>query len=87
MVIYSPATGSAAERSTFSIGPPSIRSPPGRILEAVHPSPVSRIVGRPLGIVVLRAKSNRLGDLVPLVDQILAALATLEPGAVMEIGG
>jgi hypothetical protein len=40
------------------------------------------IEDRPLGVVVLRAKSNRLSDLLPLVPDLLAALSTLEPGTV-----
>ena len=44
------------------------------------------IEGRPVGVVVLRAKSNRLSDLTPLVPDLLAALAVLESGAVAEVG-
>jgi predicted nuclease of predicted toxin-antitoxin system len=42
---------------------------------------------RPLGVVVLRARSNRLSDLLPLVPELLAALATLHAGAVTEVAG
>ena len=42
---------------------------------------------RPLGVAVLRANSNRLADLLPLVPALLAALSTLEPGTVKEITG
>lgn len=45
------------------------------------------IKDRPLGVVVLRAKSNRLSDLLPLVPDLLAALSTLEAGAVKEVAG
>ena len=45
------------------------------------------IEDRPLGVVVLRAKSNRLSDLLPLVPDLLAALSTLEPGTVKEVAG
>jgi hypothetical protein len=45
------------------------------------------IEDRSLGVVVLRAKSNRLSDLLPLVPDLLAALSTLEPGAVKEVAG
>ena len=45
------------------------------------------IKDRPLGVVVLRAKSNRLSDLLPLVPDLLAALSTLEAGAVNEVAG
>jgi hypothetical protein len=44
------------------------------------------IRGRSFGIVVLRTKSNRLADLVPLVPALLAALGVLRPGEVREIG-
>ena len=37
---------------------------------------------RPFGVVVLRARSNRLADLLPLVPALLAALAGLGPGEV-----
>lgn len=45
------------------------------------------IKARPLGIAVLRAKSNRLADLLPLVPALLAALSMLKPGTVEEITG
>jgi hypothetical protein len=45
------------------------------------------IEGRPLGVAVLRAKSNRLADLLPLVPELLAVLADLKPGTVREIAG
>lgn len=45
------------------------------------------IKDRPLGVVVLRAKSNRLSDLLPLVPELLAALSTLNAGAVSEVAG
>ena len=45
------------------------------------------IKDRPLGVVVLRARSNRLSDLLPLVPDLLAALSTLEAGAVKEVAG
>jgi hypothetical protein len=35
------------------------------------------------GVSVLRAPSNQLSDLRPLVPQILAALTTLQPGTVV----
>lgn len=37
------------------------------------------------GVVVLRARSNRLADLQPLAPTIMQALATLRPGTVVEI--
>ena len=42
--------------------------------------------GRSLGLVILRAKSNRLADLLPLVPELLAALALLKAGTAVEIG-
>jgi hypothetical protein len=40
---------------------------------------------RPFGVVVLRARSNRLSDLVPLVPDLLAALGGLRPGTAVEV--
>ena len=45
------------------------------------------IVNRPLAVVVLCARSNRLADLLPLVPALLVTLANLEPGGVHEIAG
>ena len=45
------------------------------------------IKGRPFGVVVLRAPSNRLADLLPLVPRLLTALSSLEPGTVVEVEG
>lgn len=39
-----------------------------------------------LAIVVLRAKSNKLGDLRPLVPELLTTLATVVPGRVVPVG-
>jgi predicted nuclease of predicted toxin-antitoxin system len=39
----------------------------------------------PLSIIVLRAVSNDISDLMPLVPAVLEALATIQPGAVVEI--
>ena len=39
----------------------------------------------PVAIVLLRAKSNKLADLVPLVPGLLMALEDLGPGMVREI--
>ena len=46
-----------------------------------------KIKDRPFGVVVLRARSNRLSDLLLLVPDLLAALSTLEPGVVNEVAG
>lgn len=45
------------------------------------------IADRPFGLVLLRAKSNRLGDLLPLVPDLLAKLSSIEAGAVQEVTG
>jgi hypothetical protein len=45
-----------------------------------------RLQDRPFGVIVLRARSNRMTDLLPLVDSILATLAALQPGAVQHVG-
>lgn len=37
------------------------------------------------GVIILSAASNRLNDLLPLVPSIVAALATIQPGAVVYI--
>lgn len=37
------------------------------------------------GVIVLRAPSNQLADLRPVVPQILAALATLQPGSIITV--
>ena len=44
-----------------------------------------RISGRRLAVIVLRAKSNRLDALRPLVPALLQALDELRPGDVREI--
>ena len=43
------------------------------------------IAVRSFGVVVLRARSNRLADLVPLVPDLLATLGTLKPGTVVRV--
>lgn len=40
----------------------------------------------PFVVVVVSARSNRLQELLPLVPQILAALAAARPGQVMRVG-
>jgi len=42
--------------------------------------------GRTISLAIIRAKSNRLPDLLPLVPAILAALLSLAPGDVVRIG-
>lgn len=43
--------------------------------------------GRPFGVVVVRAPSNRIRDLLPVVPEILAALDAIGPGEVRTAGG
>jgi|SRR5450432_571022 len=45
------------------------------------------VAGLSFGVVVLVAHSNRLGDLIPLVTDILAALQSVGPGQVLRVGG
>jgi hypothetical protein len=40
----------------------------------------------PIGVVILHAKSNSMVDLIPLVSDLLLALESFRPGAVVEIG-
>ncbi len=40
------------------------------------------VPAQPLAVVVLRARTNRLSDLVPLVPEFLARIASLMPGTV-----
>jgi predicted nuclease of predicted toxin-antitoxin system len=44
-----------------------------------------RIDHRPLAVVLMRAKSNRITDLVPLISALLATLEDVQPGEVREI--
>ena len=39
-----------------------------------------------VGLIVLRARSNRLPDLLPLVPALLEALARVRPGQVLHVG-
>lgn len=45
------------------------------------------IKDRAFGVVVLRAKSNRLADLLPLLPRLLHAISILRPGNVKEVAG
>ena len=40
----------------------------------------------PFGVIVLRAKTNRITDLLPLVPELRAVLDEIRPGEVREIG-
>ena len=41
---------------------------------------------RRFGVVLLRAKSNRLADLLPLVPELIETLNNLNPGEARELG-
>lgn len=43
--------------------------------------------GRPQGLVILRAKTNRLRDLLPLVPALRLALIDVKPGSVKQVAG
>jgi hypothetical protein len=45
------------------------------------------VTGMSFGVVVLVARSNRLGDLTPLLEDILTALRAVGPGQVLRVGG
>ena len=40
----------------------------------------------PIAVVVLRAKSNRLADLIPLVPRLLETLTSIEPNSLTIVG-
>jgi hypothetical protein len=40
-----------------------------------------------ISLVVLHARSNRLGDLLPLVPEIVAAISSAKPGLAIVVGG
>jgi predicted nuclease of predicted toxin-antitoxin system len=44
-----------------------------------------QLAGRPFAVVLLRTKSNRLPDLLPLVPKLIQALAKATPGKVIEV--
>jgi hypothetical protein len=41
----------------------------------------------PFGVVLVRAPSNRLRDLAPLIPHIQAVLAAVRPGQLLQVGG
>lgn len=45
-----------------------------------------RVSTLPFGIVIVRAPSNRIQDLGPLVPTILAAIAASKPGQIQRVG-
>ena len=44
------------------------------------------LAGRPIAVVVLRAHSNRVADLEPLVPELLRVLPTARPGQATLVG-
>jgi hypothetical protein len=44
-----------------------------------------RLNNRPFAVVVLRARTNRLADLLPLVPALLKALDDIKPGEMREV--
>jgi hypothetical protein len=44
-----------------------------------------RVIDFRLAVIVLKAPSNRLQDLLPLVPQVLESVATILPGSVLVI--
>ena len=45
-----------------------------------------RLEELPLGVIVIHARSNRMADLRPIVELVLAALAGPAPGVVRHVG-
>lgn len=45
------------------------------------------IAGLAFAVIVLRAHSNRLADVVQLVPQIIAELGAAKPGQIVRVGG
>ena len=43
------------------------------------------LTGRNIAVILLRAKSNRLADLIPLVEKILMSLSSIELGLLVRI--
>jgi hypothetical protein len=43
------------------------------------------LTGRNIAVILLRANSNRLADLIPLVGKILMSLSSIEPGLLVRI--
>jgi predicted nuclease of predicted toxin-antitoxin system len=44
------------------------------------------MTGRSVSILILRAKSNRMKDLLPLMPACAEALLSIQPGQVVEVG-
>lgn len=44
------------------------------------------LTSRKIGILLIRAKSSRVGDILPHIPACLIALRSIEPGQVVEVG-
>ncbi|MGD0790171.1 MAG: DUF5615 family PIN-like protein [Terriglobales bacterium] len=44
------------------------------------------LTGRQIGVIIFRAKSNRLVDLTPLVEACLIQMRAIKPGQIARIG-
>jgi predicted nuclease of predicted toxin-antitoxin system len=44
------------------------------------------LTGRRIAVIVLRAKSNRMADLTPLVDECVSKMRSIESGQIARIG-
>ena len=45
-----------------------------------------RVEGLPFGVVIIHARSNRMADLLPIIDSMLVAITELIPGTVRHVG-
>jgi hypothetical protein len=43
------------------------------------------LTGRNIAVILIRAQSNRLADLIPLAGKILMSLSSIEPGLLVRI--
>jgi len=44
------------------------------------------LAGRTISLAIIRAKSNRIPDVLPLVPEILSVLRSIKPGQAVRIG-
>jgi hypothetical protein len=45
------------------------------------------LAGQRIAILILRARSNRLADLYPLVPALLEQIRSIKPGQIVKVGG
>jgi len=45
------------------------------------------LAGRGIAILIVRARSNRLQDLLPLLDACRSVMTSIQPGEVIRVGG